>query len=256
MRPFGFTIFSWALLTAALLVSGCGSQGDKQKAEAEGEHEESPSGASFKVGKGVFLTDETRTILGLETADVTEEKLPQVIQFNVQIFSETHRFVNLDEYHSGCDIHGLGFLSPDKAALIQPKQPVQLITAGNEMLDGFVVAVQNTMAHGENDVIVGITTPNANLKEGEFIKAVITLPREEPVIVIPRSALLPTAQGTFVYAVNGPAYYRTAVEAGNGTDDKVEIINGLYTGDQVVTKPAETLWLIELRATKGGGHCH
>ena len=36
----------------------------------------------------------------------------------------------------------------------------------------------------------------------------------------------------------------------------VEITDGLLAGDQVVTKPVETLWLIELRATKGGGHSH
>ena len=255
MRLSGSAIFVWTLLAISLLVSGCGRKDANQKIEAEG-HEESPSGASFKTGKGISFTDETSKILGIEIADVMEEKLSQVIQLNVQIFSETHRFVNIDEYHSGCDIHGLGFLSPEKAALVQPKQPVQLITSANEILDGFVVAVQKTMAHGENDVIVGITSTNANLKDGEFVKAVIDLPREEAVTVIPRSALLQTAQGKFVYVVNGEAYYRTAVEAGNGTDDKIEITSGLYAGDKVVTKPVETLWLIELRATKGGGHSH
>jgi len=36
----------------------------------------------------------------------------------------------------------------------------------------------------------------------------------------------------------------------------VEIVDGLLAGDAVVTKPVQTLWLIELRATKGGGHSH
>jgi multidrug efflux pump subunit AcrA (membrane-fusion protein) len=43
---------------------------------------------------------------------------------------------------------------------------------------------------------------------------------------------------------------------GSEADGWVEITDGLLAGDQVVTKPVQTLWLIELRATKGGGHSH
>ena len=116
--------------------------------------------------------------------------------------------------------------------------------------------VQEPLAHGEKEIIVGITTAGTNLKEGEFVSATISVPRAEPVTVIPSSALLRTAEGMFVYAVNGDAYYRTAVKAGSSAEGKVEIAEGLYAGDQVVVKPVETLWIIELRATKGGGHSH
>ncbi len=75
-------------------------------------------------------------------------------------------------------------------------------------------------------------------------------------IVVPQSALLRTSEGTFVYAVNGDAYFRTAVKVGTEADGWVEITDGLLAGDAVVTKPVQTLWLIELRATKGGGHSH
>ena len=47
-----------------------------------------PPARSFKAGKGVLLTDETRKILGVEVADVTEQKLPAEIRFNVQVFGE------------------------------------------------------------------------------------------------------------------------------------------------------------------------
>jgi multidrug efflux pump subunit AcrA (membrane-fusion protein) len=46
------------------------------------------------------------------------------------------------------------------------------------------------------------------------------------------------------------------VKTGSEADGKIEITDGLFQGDQVVAKPVETLWLIELRATKGGGHSH
>jgi multidrug efflux pump subunit AcrA (membrane-fusion protein) len=163
---------------------------------------------------------------------------------------------DLDIDHTGCQFHGSGFLPAEKTALLQPKQPVTLKTSRGERLDGFVVAVQKPLAHGEIEIIVGVTTAGTELKDGEFVSATISVPRNEPVIVIPRSALLRTVEGTYVYAVNGDAYYRTAVTVGSSTDDKLEVIDGLYAGDRVVAKPVETLWIIELRATKGGGHSH
>ncbi len=252
MKPFQRLIY-FLVLTVILFPVGCGQ---KESKVGEGEHEESSSGASFKPGKGVIFTDETRKILGVEIADVVQEKLPQVVRFNVQIFGETHRFSHPDVDHSVCDVHGSGFLPPEKAALVKPKEPIKLLTAANEAMDGFVVAVQKTLAHGEVEIVVGVTSAATKLKDGEFVTATITLPRGEAVSVIPKSALLQTSTGTFAYTVNGDAYYRTAVKTGSEADGKIEIIDGLFEGDQVVAKPVETLWIIELRATKGGGHSH
>ncbi len=252
MKPFRFFIY-FVVLAVTLLPMGCSpkeSEGNKE------EHAESPSGASFKPGKGIVLIDETRQILGVEIADVFEEKLPQVVRFNVQVFGETHRFTHANVDHTGCDVHGSGFLPAERAVLVEPKQPVKLLTSANETMDGFVVTVQKTFAYGETEIIVGVTSTGTKLKDGEFVQATITLPRDKPVTVIPSSALLRTAEGTFVYTINGDAYYRTAVKVGSEADGKIEITDGLFTGDQVVVKPVETLWIIELRATKGGGHSH
>ncbi|MDP3920374.1 MAG: efflux RND transporter periplasmic adaptor subunit [Candidatus Omnitrophota bacterium] len=247
------------IIGVAMLPLGCGRKEDnhgKEKVESGHSDEESPSGATFKAGKGITLSEETSKILGLEIVDVTEELLPEVVQLNIQIFTETHRFADFDIDHTGCQFHGSGFLPSDKVALVKPKQPVKFKTSRGEMRDGFVVAVQKPLTHGEIEIIVGVTTVDSNLKDGEFVSATISVPRNKPVTVIPSSALLRTAEGTYVYAVNGDAYYRTAVTAGGSADEKIEITDGLYAGDQVVVKPVETLWIIELRATKGGGHSH
>jgi hypothetical protein len=238
---------------------GCGlRESGAPEPEANGDtgHEESPSGASFKAGRGITLTEETRKILGVEIADVAEEKLPQRVRLNVQIFGETHRFPSLDRDHTGCDVHGSGLLSEDKAAIVKSGQQLKLLTASGETLDGLVVRAQKTPALGETEVVIGVTSAGAKLQEGEFVAAEILVPRDKAVLTVPASALLRTAEGTFVYAVNGPAYYRTAIQPGGEADGKIEIAEGLFTGDQVVTEPVETLWLIELRATKGGGHSH
>lgn len=249
------------LIVAALFV-GCGhehKEGDDHahgKDDGHGHEEESPSGASFKAGKGVLLADETRKILGVEIADVTEQKLPSQIRFNVQVFGEKHHHAIRENDHTGCDVHGSGFVPLDKAAALRVGQPVQIQTRTNESLAGVVLAVEKAPSLGEAEVIVGLTNATDRLKAGDFLSAVVTLPREDVVTVIPRVALLRTSEGTFVYAVNGDAFFRTPVKVGSEADDLLEITDGLFAGDAVVTKPVETFYLIELRATKGGGHCH
>ncbi len=257
------------LALAALTVlagAGCGhKKGDGHDHAKEAEHgkddghghgAESPSGASFKAGKGVIVTEETKKLIGVEVTDVTERKLPNQIRFTVQVFGEKHHHLLNQEDHSGCDVHGSAFLSVNAAALAKPGQPVQVLKNTNSPLGGVVVAVQKALALGEAEIVIGISNATTALKPGEFVPARINLPRDEAVAAIPQAAVLRTSEGTFVYAVNGDAYFRTAVKVGSEADGWVEITDGLLAGDQVVTKPVETLWLIELRATKGGGHSH
>jgi hypothetical protein len=261
MRPGNQSLLtSAATLILAVALSGCGHKEgdghDHRKDDGHGHGGEAPSGASFKVGKGVILTDETRKILGVEVVDVMEQKLPKELRFSVQVFGEKHHHPLNSEDHSGCDVHGSGLVSSNEAASVKAGQPVQLLKATNIVAAGIVLAVQKALALGETEIVVGVSNAATVLKPGEFVSASVSLRREEAVTVVPRSAVLRTSEGTFVYAVNGDAYFRTAVKVGSQAAGLVEVTDGLLAGDQVITKPVETLWLIELRATKGGGHSH
>src|SRR5262245_7535677 len=89
------------LLTVLAVCVGCSHKddhdhGQKESHANDGGHGQdhgaaSPSGASFKPGKGIMLTEETRKILGVEVVDVTEGKLPTQIRLTVQVFAEKHR---------------------------------------------------------------------------------------------------------------------------------------------------------------------
>jgi hypothetical protein len=255
-----------AMFAASVLFAGCGhKEGDghdhgKEEAhgkdDGHGHGEDSPSGASFKAGKGVTVTEESKKVLGIEVADVGERNLPNQIRFTVQVFGEKHHHLPDQNDHSGCDVHGSGFVSTNTAAVVKPGQPVQVLKTTNAPLGGVVLAVQKALALGESEIVIGVSNATEALKPGDFIPARINLPRAEALPAIPQSALLRTSEGAFVYAVNGDAYFRTAVKVGSEADGWVEITDGLLAGDQVVTKPVQTLWLIELRATKGGGHSH
>jgi hypothetical protein len=253
---------------AGIALTGCGKKHDesdghshgKEKAggkdDGHGHGEEAPSGASFKAGKGVILSDETRKSIGVETAEVTERNLPFEIRFNAQVFGENHKSSADETEHTQCTAKASGLLAQTQAMLLAVGHPVVMTPKSGERLGGIVLRVNKALAIGDAEVVVGVTNAGAKLKPGEFVFTSIAIPRGESVTVVPRSAVLRAADGTFVYTVNGDAYFRTAVKTGGEAEGFVEISDGLLSGDVVVAKPVEKLWLIELRATKGGGHSH
>jgi hypothetical protein len=272
LRRWILGLFSSAATVAlAFALTGCGhphadsDDHDHGEGEAHGHdhshdeshEEESAFGATFMAGKGVRLAEETRKHLGVEVAKVTERNLPVQIPLTVQVFGEKHHHHLLNpEDHAGCDTHGSAFLPPNDAARVKPGQPVEVLKSTNRPLHGVVLQVQPALALGESEIVVGVSNATASLLPGEFVRARIHLSRDARVTAIPQSALLRTAEGNFVYVVNGDAYLRTAVKTGAETEGWIEITAGLFAGQSVVAEPAQTLYLIELRATKGGGHSH
>ncbi len=254
-----------ALLTATALFSGCGhKEGDghdhgQEKAGGGGHgHDhgaESPSGASYKAGQGVSVTDETKKILDLKVADVAEEKLSHQIQFTAQVYDALPNRLTQVTNRSTRTLLASGLVTPAQAALVRAGMAVQFTAPSGATAMGTIKEVHATFASGDAEIDALLPGSDA-FQPGDFVRGTLTLPRANAVTVIPLSALLRTPEGTFVYAVNGRAYLRTAVKVGTVGADRVEITDGLLTGDQVVTTPVQTLWLIELRAVKGGGHCH
>jgi multidrug efflux pump subunit AcrA (membrane-fusion protein) len=112
------------------------------------------------------------------------------------------------------------------------------------------------MAMDEPEIIVGLTHAGARVQPGQFLAAQIEIPRDHAVVAVPESAVLRAPEGSFIYAARGEAFARTSVTTGTETAGMVEISMGLSPGEKIVRTPVETLWLVELRATRGGGHSH
>ena len=165
-----------ALAVAGLTLTGCGRKHDesdghshgKEKAEGKddghGHGEEAPSGASFKPGKGVILTDETRQSIGVETAEVAERRLPLVIQFNAQVFGENHKPTADEAEHTQCTAKASGLLSQTQAVSLQTGQGVTLKPKSGEALGGIVLRVNKALAIGDAEVVVGVTKRERKLR--------------------------------------------------------------------------------------------
>ena len=249
----------WITLPLSLaLLLGCGHEaGDGHEHEHDHDHEAEESGGPlFESGKGILLPAGTRTSLGLAVGSVEVRRLANQIPLTVQVFGEKHHHHFASDDHAGCDVHGSAFLSTEVAALVRSGQAVEVRQSTNAALSGVVLAVQKALALGEAEIVIGVSNAAAVLKPGEFVPAHINIPRDHAVTAVPLSSLLRTAVGKFVYVVNGEAVLRTEVKTGAEADGWIEITDGLRAGQQVVTSPVQALWLLELRATKGGGHSH
>lgn len=261
-------------LATALLLSfvfcqvGCNSKhenGDghahgEKSAEGHDDHRDENSGATYQEGKGISLSEETRKSLGLELAEVGERELSPTLSLTAQIYraaTEASR------------THGKERAGHAYATTLVPLELKDKLATGKKLSftlqnkseashEGLVWLINSTQTAllGKVEILLEFPDGDHSLAVGDFVEAKIPLGKIRKTLSIPRSALLETSTGTYAFVQNGGFLLRTEIKIGIQTDDTVEITEGLYDGDTIVVKPVEALYLIELRATKGGGHCH
>lgn len=224
-----------ALGTAAFLNTSC----QKSDAAANSTEKAPENGAQFKKGEGLSLTDEMKKSIGLAVAEVGEEEIASSIQLDLTA-STAH------EAH--------GTVSADRAALIKPGTEIQLHSGNATPIKGAVRGLDKVPFGLPGDLEVTVST-NEPLSSSAEWKGTIQLPATGSVTAVPVSALLKTAEGSFVYTVNGSFYVRAPVKTGVANDKLVEITDGLYSGDQIVTTPVMSLWMAELQVLRGGKAC-
>ena len=81
-----------------------------------------------------------------------------------------------------------------------------------------------------------VPNPDGRLKPDMFANVEIITDLHRTAISIPQSALLNDGGHTVVFVAAGSGYEKRAVTAGIQSNDRVEIIDGLQTGDKVVVK--------------------
>ena len=237
-KPILFILASAGALCIAMLSTSC-SKSDAAVPNAQ-QQPQPENGAQFKKGEGLSITDEMKKAIALQVADVSEDKVASAITVKLSALKPNE---------------ASGWLPPQQAALVKPGTEVEMQAEGNTAaIKGTVQRVEQMSFGTLGDYEITIATAQP-LRVGTRLKATFQAPAGDAVPVIPRSALLKTAEGTFVYAVNGAFYVRTPVKTGAMNDALVEIADGLYSGDQIVTTPVMSLWMAELQVLRGGKAC-
>jgi len=234
------------LLLVALALAGCNS-----KPPGDGPTENGTVSMNlFKEGKGVWFSDVTKTLFGLEIAEVAEKPLQRRLETTAQVYRGAHE---------GSPARALILLSDDEAKELKIGQLVSLKTAKGEGAEAIGKLVQlDTQAHaalGQVEGLVEFADQQQQFPVGAVVAAALTNGETRPAFVVPESAVLVAADGSYVYTVNGTHLTRTRIKAGATNAGFVEIEDGLYAGDWVAVKGVENLWLVELSALKGGTPC-
>ena len=208
-----------------LLFTSCDESTAKNTLERAPEN-----GAQFRKGEGLTLTDAMAKSIGLTVAEVSEEQIAPVLTATLQA-TQAGREIN-------------GWLTAEQAARIKPGMEVSVNGGENARV--------LRVSPGDFEIVAETTNP---LEAGTQVKATFHFPPGESTTAVPRAALLTTAEGHFVYTKNGKFFVRTPVKIGATGTDHVEITDGLYPGDEIVTAPVKSLWLAELQVLRGGKPC-
>ncbi len=138
---------------------------------------------------------------------------------------------------------------------VSPGQRVRITVASlpDQLFEGQVTTVGSVVDVETRVVPVQAELDNAQgtLKPGMFASLeVLTESTPQAVMAIPQTALVDANGQTLVFVRNGNAFEPVEVTLGRTAGDQVEVLSGLFEGDEVVTQRANQLYAQSLR---GGG---
>jgi hypothetical protein len=276
-----FILNSIYLLLSSLLIIGCGEKHkdednhdhgnapavektaaeSKESGGAHDDHGAETAGATYQEGKGISLLEETKKSLGLELAEVGEQSVWPMVKLTAQVYRSAAEPSKI----YGPERQGYAYATAliSKETVTQLKSGQKLSFAPKDSQDsnheGIIQRIDMAQIPvlGKAEALLQLPDTDHSLTVGAFIEAQVPIGQApQKLISIPRSALLETSTGTYAFVQNGSFLLRTEVKTGAQNNEYIEITEGLYEGDTIAVKPVETLYLIELRSTKGGGHCH
>lgn len=137
-------------------------------------------------------------------------------------------------------------------ASVKVGQGVRVTVASlpNQTFQGSV-AVIDPVVEGEKRTVpvkVALNNPNGLLKPGGFAELEILTDRTTAsVLVIPESAVVDAKGKPLVFVQNGNGFQPVEVRLGEASEGFVEVKQGLFEGDQVVTQRAPQLYAESLR---------
>jgi hypothetical protein len=188
-----------------------------------------------------------RKALGVETTDVVEQKFVPRIEVPLHVLRG-------GEGIPSATTEASGWISSGQSKGIQPGQPVKILLDDGKSAAGTVQKIEKASfaALGDFEITVAVTAP---LPTGAALTGTIEGVPTGEVVTVPKSAVMRTAEGEFVYVANEDYFARTAVRTAARNEETVEIVDGLFAGDQVVCKQVTPLWMTELQTIRAGQSC-
>lgn len=106
-----------------------------------------------------------------------------------------------------------------------------------ETFEGKIYAIDPRLDVAGRSLLVRAVLPNANqsLRPGLFARVTVLLQRKDDSLSVPEQAIVPQGEAQFVFKIVGGKARMTKVVTGTRREGRVEIVEGLAAGDEVVT---------------------
>lgn len=159
------------------------------------------------------------------------------------------RRVSVGEYiTAGQPLVNLEAIDPVKADFRVPERFLPAIRVGqairirldafpDETFDGTVYAIDPRLDVAGRSLVVRAMVPNRDkrLRPGLFARVSVLLQLKEDALSVPEQAIVPQGDSQFVFKIVDGKVQLTKVVTGTRREGRVEIVEGLSVGDQVVT---------------------
>jgi membrane fusion protein (multidrug efflux system) len=159
------------------------------------------------------------------------------------------RRVSVGEYiTAGQALVNLEAIDPVKADFRVPEKFLPAIRVGRairikvdafpgDSFEGKVYAIDPRLDVSGRSLLVRAVVPNGDqrLRPGLFARVTVLLQLKEDALTVPEQAIVPQGDSQFVFKIMDGKVHLTKVITGTRRDGRVEIVDGLAAGDQVVT---------------------
>lgn len=259
MRAVGFSVSSLLILISCDKHEASDKDADERekKFEHRGVDHSKESVSKFEPEKGILLSAESLNSLGIQTTVVEKRSLSTMFSVSAQVYRGADEKTSMNgTYQKGC-AYASASIPLSSTLLVNPGMEVKIHKADQPEVEktAHILRMDDSLqsATQSNELLLQIPDPKQDLPIGTFLTAIFTSSESQSVTAIPQSALLKTSEGNFVYVKIDQHFLRTAVQLGSANADFIEVKEGVSLGATVATSGVESLWLFELRATKGGG---
>jgi len=115
------------------------------------------------------------------------------------------------------------------------------IPASNLSTTGTVAEIAPVADATSRSAVVKLNlAPSSSLRPGQFVRVILP-GQSTKTLLVPETAVSVFGQMERIFVVDGGSLRLRLVRTGNRRDGQIEILSGLNPGEQVVTRPAQTL---------------
>ena len=140
-------------------------------------------------------------------------------------------------------------LPQQNLASVQPGIPVRITPSGGDerAVEGTITAVDSVVDEATRNVLIQSTVVNADklLRPGMFVRVVVLLPGDKPVLALPATSVSYAPYGDSVFVIEKMTDEETKkeytgvrqqmVKLGEARGDQVQILSGIQEGNEIAT---------------------